>query len=54
MATNHSVRALMVGVSESWWRAGIVPCMRSDVDRDKTVAYIFWLIDCIPAPFVQR
>jgi Metallo-beta-lactamase superfamily len=52
MATNHSVHALMVGMSESWWRAGIMPCLRSDVDRDKPVAYIFWLIEGPNGPIV--
>jgi glyoxylase-like metal-dependent hydrolase (beta-lactamase superfamily II) len=45
MALNHSIYALMVGMSESWWRAGIMPCVRSDVERDKPVAYIMWLIE---------
>jgi glyoxylase-like metal-dependent hydrolase (beta-lactamase superfamily II) len=45
MASNHSMHALMVGMSESWWRAGIMPCVRSDVERDKPVAYIMWLIE---------
>jgi len=52
MAANHSVHALMVGTSESWWRAGIMPCLRSDVDRDKPVAYIFWLIEGPHGPIV--
>ncbi len=45
MTSNHSIHALMVGMSENWWRAGIMPCVRSDLERDKPVAYIFWLLD---------
>ena len=45
MALNHSVHAMMVGMSENWWRAGIMPCLRSDLDRDKPVAYLMWLIE---------
>jgi glyoxylase-like metal-dependent hydrolase (beta-lactamase superfamily II) len=45
MAANHSVHAMMIGMSESWWWSGIMPCLRSGVDRDKPVAYIFWLIE---------
>jgi glyoxylase-like metal-dependent hydrolase (beta-lactamase superfamily II) len=52
MATKHSVHAMMVGISESWWRSGIMPCLRSDVDRDKPVAYIFWLIEGPNGPVV--
>jgi glyoxylase-like metal-dependent hydrolase (beta-lactamase superfamily II) len=52
MTTNHSVHAMMVGMSESWWRSGIMPCLRSDVDRDKPVAYIFWLIEGSNGPIV--
>ena len=52
MATIHSVHAMMVGMSESWWRSGIMPCLRSDVDRDKPVAYIFWLIEGPNGPIV--
>ena len=44
MTQPHTIHALMVGMSENWWRAGIMPCVRSDVDRDKPVAYIFWLV----------
>ena len=32
-------------MSENWWHAGIMPCVRSDLERDKPVAYIFWLLD---------
>jgi glyoxylase-like metal-dependent hydrolase (beta-lactamase superfamily II) len=49
---NHSIHALMVGVSENWWRAGIMPCVRSDLDRDKPVAYIFWLVEGPNGPVV--
>lgn len=28
-----------VGMSENWWHAGIMPCVRSDLERDKPVAY---------------
>jgi hypothetical protein len=45
MTSNHSIHALMVGMSENWWRAGIMPCIRSDLERDKPVAYIFWLVE---------
>jgi len=45
MTSNHSIHALMVGMSENWWRAGIMPCIRSDLERDKPVAYIFWLLE---------
>jgi glyoxylase-like metal-dependent hydrolase (beta-lactamase superfamily II) len=45
MSVEHSIHALMVGMSESWWRAGIMPCLRSDAERDKPVAYIMWLIE---------
>ena len=44
MTQPHTIHALMVGMSENWWRAGIMPCVRSDVDRDKPVADIFWLV----------
>lgn len=39
-------------VSESWWHSGIMSCLRSDVDRDKPVAYIFWLIEGANGPIV--
>jgi hypothetical protein len=52
MALNHSIYALMVGMSENWWRAGIMPCVRSDLERDKPVAYIFWLIEGPQGPIV--
>jgi glyoxylase-like metal-dependent hydrolase (beta-lactamase superfamily II) len=45
MALNHSIHAIMVGMSENWWRSGIMPCVRSDLERDKPVAYILWLIE---------
>jgi glyoxylase-like metal-dependent hydrolase (beta-lactamase superfamily II) len=45
MTSNHSIHALMVGMSENWWRAGIMPCVRSDLERDNPVAYIFWLLE---------
>jgi glyoxylase-like metal-dependent hydrolase (beta-lactamase superfamily II) len=45
MALNHSIHAMMVGMSENWWRAGIMPCLRSDLERDKPVAYIMWLAE---------
>lgn len=45
MTLNHSIHALMVGMSENWWRAGIMPCVRSDLERDKPVAYISWLVE---------
>ena len=45
MTSNHSIHALMVGMSENWWRAGIMPCVRSDLERDKPIAYIFWLLE---------
>jgi glyoxylase-like metal-dependent hydrolase (beta-lactamase superfamily II) len=45
MTLSYTLHALMVGVSENWWRAGIMPCLRSDLERDKPVAYIFWLIE---------
>jgi hypothetical protein len=45
MTSNHSIHALMVGMSENWWRAGIMPCIRSDLERDKPIAYIFWLVE---------
>ena len=52
MALNHTLHALMVGMSENWWRAGIMPCVRSDLERDKPVAYIFWLVDGPNGPVV--
>ena len=52
MALNHSIHALMVGMSENWWRAGIMPCVRSDLERDKPVAYIFWLVEGPNGPVV--
>ena len=52
MASNHTIHALMVGISENWWRAGIMPCVRSDLERDKPVAYIFWLADGPQGPVV--
>ncbi|HKY08914.1 MAG TPA: hypothetical protein VJQ55_11760, partial [Candidatus Binatia bacterium] len=52
MISNHTIHALMVGMSENWWRAGIMPCVRSDVERDKPVAYIFWMIDGPSGPVV--
>lgn len=52
MAQHHTIHALMVGMSENWWRAGIMPCVRSDVDRDKPVAYIFWLLEGPNGPVV--
>jgi glyoxylase-like metal-dependent hydrolase (beta-lactamase superfamily II) len=45
MTSNHSIHALMVGMSENWWRTGIMPCVRSDLERDNPVAYIFWLLE---------
>jgi Metal-dependent hydrolases of the beta-lactamase superfamily II len=52
MTLNHSIHALMVGMSENWWRAGIMPCVRSDLERDKPVAYIFWLVEGPNGPVV--
>jgi glyoxylase-like metal-dependent hydrolase (beta-lactamase superfamily II) len=52
MLSNHSIHALMVGMSENWWRSGIMPCVRSDLERDKPVAYIFWLIEGPHGPVV--
>lgn len=52
MASNHSIHALMVGMSENWWRAGIMPCVRSDLERDKPVAYIFWLLEGPNGPLI--
>ena len=52
MAVTHAVYALMVGTSENWWRAGIMPCLRSDLERDKPIAYIFWLIEGPNGPLV--
>ena len=52
MASHHTVHALMVGMSENWWRAGIMPCVRTDLERNKPVAYIFWLIDGPSGPVV--
>ena len=52
MTLNHSIHALMVGMSENWWRAGIMPCVRSDLERDKPVAYIFWLVEGLNGPVV--
>ncbi|HEU5464653.1 MAG TPA: N-acyl homoserine lactonase family protein [Candidatus Binatia bacterium] len=52
MASNYSIHALMVGIGENWWRAGIMPCVRSDAERDKPVAYLFWLIEGPHAPVV--
>ena len=52
MAINHAVHALMVGMSENWWRSGIMPCLRSDLERDKPIAYIFWLIEGPSGPLV--
>jgi hypothetical protein len=43
---------MMVGISENWWRAGMMPCLSSDLERDKPVAYIFWLIEGIYSPVV--
>jgi glyoxylase-like metal-dependent hydrolase (beta-lactamase superfamily II) len=37
MAIKHSIHAMMVGMSENWWRSGIMPCVRSDLERDKPV-----------------
>lgn len=42
----------MVGMSENWWRAGIMPCLRSDLERDKPVAYIMWLAEGPDGPVV--
>lgn len=52
MAPAHTIHALMVGMSENWWRAGIMPCVRSDAERDRPVAYIFWLLDGPRGPLV--
>ena len=52
MALHQTIHALMVGMSENWWRAGIMPCVRSDLERDKPVAYLFWLIDGPNGPIV--
>lgn len=52
MGAKHTVHAMLVGISESWWRSGIMPCLRSDADRDKPVGYIFWLIDGPNGPIV--
>lgn len=54
MALGHSIHAMMVAMSENWWRAGIMPCLRSDVERDKPVGYIFWLVEGIYGPGVVR
>jgi glyoxylase-like metal-dependent hydrolase (beta-lactamase superfamily II) len=52
MALDHSIHALMVGMSENWWRSGIMPCARSDLERDKPVAYIMWLVQGSHGPVV--
>ena len=52
MVSNHSIHALMVGMSDNWWPSGIMPCLRSDMERDKPVAYILWLIDGPQGPIV--
>jgi glyoxylase-like metal-dependent hydrolase (beta-lactamase superfamily II) len=52
MPIKHSIHAMMVGMSENWWRSGIMPCVRSDLERDKPVAYILWLIEGPEGPVV--
>ncbi len=52
MAIKHSIHAVMVGMSENWWRSGIMPCVRSDLERDKPVAYILWLVQGLEGPVV--
>ena len=45
MPHNHTIHAVMVGMGESWRRSGIMPCVRSDIGRDKPVPYIIWTIE---------
>jgi glyoxylase-like metal-dependent hydrolase (beta-lactamase superfamily II) len=52
MTLDHTIHALMVGMSENWWRAGIMPCVRSDLERDKPIGYIFWVADGPNGPIV--
>jgi glyoxylase-like metal-dependent hydrolase (beta-lactamase superfamily II) len=33
--------ALMVGMSENWWRSGIMPCLRSDLEARQTDCLYF-------------
>jgi glyoxylase-like metal-dependent hydrolase (beta-lactamase superfamily II) len=52
MASNYAIHALMVGMSESWRRSGIMPCVRSDVGRDDPVPYIIWCVQGDAGPII--
>ena len=45
MPPNHTIHAVMVGMGENWRRSGIMPCVRSEIGRDKPVPYIIWSIE---------
>jgi len=48
----HAIYAMTVGIAENWYHSGIMPCVRSDVERDAPVPYIIWCIETPAGPIV--
>lgn len=49
---SHAIYAMTVGIAENWRRSGIMPCIRSDAERDVPVPYIIWCIETPDGPIV--
>ena len=49
---SHAIYAMTVGIGENWHRSGIMPCIRSDAERDSPVPYIIWCIETPDGPIV--
>lgn len=49
---SHAIYAMTVGIAENWFHSGIMPCVRSDVERDCPVPYIIWCIETPDGPVV--
>ncbi len=48
----HPIFAMTVGIAENWRHSGIMPCIRSDAERDEPVPYIIWCIETPDGPVV--
>ena len=49
---DHAIFAMTVGIAENWRHSGIMPCIRSDAERDEPVPYIIWCIETPDGPVV--
>ena len=49
---DHKIFAMTVGIAENWRPSGIMPCIRSDAERDEPVPYIIWCIETPDGPVV--